>query len=155
MVAGAARRLVERSSVPGGRSTREPAVGSCESLLGPCRRGWTAESRHPTPAPSGRRDWLGKGRPNSPPWSAQDHRPRPAPTPRARRRGPTRGSLTAACGHGSHLGLTQKPRVSEGLTTISGLAPGAASPGPAAPSGPRLLLAPTLPLQRVLQTRAA
>ena len=34
-------------------------------------------------------------------------------------------------------------------------APGAASPGPAAPSGPRLLLAPTLPLQRVLQTRAA
>lgn len=106
MVAGAARRLVERSSVPGGRSTREPAVGSCESLLGPCRRGWTAESRHPTPAPSGRRDWLGKGRPNSPPWSAQDHRPRPAPTPRARRRGPTRGSLTAACGHGSHLGVS-------------------------------------------------
>lgn len=61
-----------------------------ESLLGPCRRGWTAESRHPTPAPSGRRDWLGRGRPNSPPWSARDHRPRPAHA-RARRRGPTFG----------------------------------------------------------------
>ena len=65
MVAGAEGGLVERSYAPGGRSTREPVVGSCASLLGPYCRGWTAESRHPKPAPSGRRGWLGEGSPNS------------------------------------------------------------------------------------------
>lgn len=55
MVAGAARGLVKRSSVPGGRSTREPAVGSCP-------RAPAVEAGRPraaTPSRHPRADWAG------------------------------------------------------------------------------------------------
>ena len=90
--------------------------------------------------------WLPRG-PGQLSLTGQARSPRPKLT-EGNRAGPTCGRRACQCRSALLWPqLAQRPQASEGLTTVSGLAPGAASPGPAAPSGPRPLLAPTLPLQ--------
>ncbi|XP_032354099.1 translation initiation factor IF-2-like [Camelus ferus] len=99
----------EVPSEPRGRSPRGPAVGGGGSCTGGAARLGAA----PGPAPSGDRAGLGR--------AAGTRRGAPTsitpPHPGARCGGRPQGSLTAACGHGDHSGVTDRRVRTRGVTS--------------------------------------